>query len=216
MTSVPYVRGRTALLLVDPYNDFLSPGGKLWPLVEPVARAVGLLDHLRAVLDAARASGVRVVVVPHHRWEEGDFESWTHATPYQVASAGARVFERGSWGGEWRSEFAPRPGDLVAKEHWSASGFAGTDLDVLLRQHDVRDVVVVGLLANTCIEVTARAASELGYRVTLVRDATAALSPEAMHSAHLLNGPTFAHAILSTAEMLDAFASLQARPVLAP
>jgi hypothetical protein len=32
-----YDHARTAILLVDPYNDFLSPGGKLWPLLEPVA-----------------------------------------------------------------------------------------------------------------------------------------------------------------------------------
>ena len=53
-------------------------------------------------------------------------------------------------------------------------------------------------MANTCIEATARCGAELGYHVTLVRDATAAFSSEAMHSAHQINGPTFAHAILST------------------
>jgi nicotinamidase-related amidase len=57
-------------------------------------------------------------------------------------------------------------------------------------------VIVVGLLANTCIESTARFAMELGYHVTLVRDATAAFTHEMMHAAHELNGPTFAHSIL--------------------
>jgi hypothetical protein len=40
--------------------------------------------------------------------------------------------------------------------------------------------------------------------VTLVRDATAALRPEAMHAAHDINGPTFAHAILTTEAVIDA------------
>jgi nicotinamidase-related amidase len=62
----------------------------------------------------------------------------------------------------------------------------------------------VGLLANTCIESTARFAMELGYHVTLVRDATAAFSRDHMHAAHELNGPTFAHAIPTTSELLDA------------
>ena len=57
-------------------------------------------------------------------------------------------------------------------------------------------------MANTCIEATARCGAELGYHVTLVRDATAAFSPEAMHAAHQINGPTFAHAILSTDALL--------------
>ena len=43
---------------------------------------------------------------------------------------------------------------------------------------------------------------ELGYHVTLVKDATAAFSDEAMHAAHAVNGPTFAHAILTTKELL--------------
>jgi nicotinamidase-related amidase len=65
-------------------------------------------------------------------------------------------------------------------------------------------VIVVGLLANTCIESTARFAMELGYHVTLVRDATAAFEHALMHAAHELNGPTFAHAIMTTAEVVAA------------
>ncbi len=65
-------------------------------------------------------------------------------------------------------------------------------------------MVVVGLLANICIESTARYAMELGYHVTLVRDATAAFKREMMHAAHELNGPTYAHAILTTREFVAA------------
>ena len=46
----------TALLLVDPYNDFLSEGGKLWPRVKVIAEEVRLLDHLRALVKTARVS----------------------------------------------------------------------------------------------------------------------------------------------------------------
>jgi nicotinamidase-related amidase len=73
-----------------------------------------------------------------------------------------------------------------------------------LRQRGVTHVIVVGLLANTCIESTARYAMEFGYHVTLVRDATAAFTKEMMHATHELNGPTFAHAILTTAEVIAA------------
>jgi hypothetical protein len=43
-----------------------------------------------------------------------------------------------------------------------------------------------------------------GTHVTLVRDATAAFSHEMMHAAHELNGPTYAHSILTTAEVIAA------------
>jgi nicotinamidase-related amidase len=194
----------TALLIVDPYNDFLSTGGKMWPLLEAVACEVGLHDNLRAVLAAVRAAGIPVFYVPHRRWERGDFAGWDHATPYQLAAAEREVFARGRWGGEWHPEFAPAPGDVMAKEHWGASGFANTDLDFLLKQRRIVKVILVGLLANTCIETTGRFAAELGYHVTLVRDATATYTMEMMRSAHELNGPTYAHAIVTTAELVVA------------
>ena len=72
-----------------------------------------------------------------------------------------------------------------------------------LRQHGITHVIFIGLIANTCIETSARFAAELGHHVTLVRDATAAMSAEAMHAAHEVNGPTYAQAILTTAEVIE-------------
>jgi len=68
-------------------------------------------------------------------------------------------------------------------------------------------VIAIGLLANTCIEATSRYAMELGYHVTLVKDATAAFSKDRIHVAHELNGPNLAHAILTTTELVDALHS---------
>lgn len=207
MTNVRYPRDRTALLLIDPYNDFLSEGGKLWPLVADVANAVHLIENLSSVVHEVRRSGIRVFIAPHRRWEANALATWHHPSPYQLRSDEAQVFAKGTWGGEWRSEFAPQAGDLVAKEHWNASGFANTDLDFLLKQHAITHIILVGLLANTCVEGTGRFAAELGYHVTLVRDATAAFSQDRMHAAHELNGPTFAHGIVTTAELIEALQS---------
>lgn len=202
MKNNSYLKEQTALLLVDPYNDFLSEGGKLWPLVEGIAREVGLLDNLRAITAAARKAGIRIFIVPHHRWEPGDYESWAHPSPDQVAVGRKQVFAKGMWGGDWHPDFVPQAGDIIIKEHWAQNGFAGTDLDFQLKQHGIDKVIMTGMLANTCIEATGRYAMELGYHVTLVKDATAAFSADRMHAAHALNGPNFAHAILNTAEMV--------------
>lgn len=204
MTDHSYPRERTGLLLIDPYNDFLSEGGKVWPLVRGVAEKVGLLANLRTAVSAARAAGIQVFIVPHRRWQEGDLADWKRATPYQQNAARVQVFASGTWGGDWHPDLGPRPGDVLVKEHWGSSGFANTDLDLLLKQHGITNVIVVGLIANTCVECTSRFATELGYHVTLVRDATAAASEEAMHAAHELNGPTYAHAILTTKEVVAA------------
>jgi nicotinamidase-related amidase len=208
--SETYDPRRTAVLLVDPFNDFISEGGKVWPHLEPVATEVGLLDHLRSVIASAREAGVRVVFVPHRRWEPGDYDFWDHPNPSQRKIQQMHHFARGSWGGEFHPDFQPQPGEVVAQEHWGSSGFANTDLDMQLKQHGITHVAIVGLLANTCIEATARFAMELGYHVTLVRDATAALRLEMMHAAHELNGPTYAHAIVTTDELTTAFEEARA------
>ncbi|MFL4908253.1 cysteine hydrolase [Streptomyces sp. MMS24-I2-30] len=203
--SETYDPRHTAVLMVDPFNDFISEDGKVWPHLKPVATEVGLLDHLRSVVGSARETGVRVMFVPHRRWEPGDYDAWDFPSPSQRKIQKMHHFARGSWGGEFHPDFQPQPGDVVVHEHWGSSGFANTDLDFQLKQHGITHVVLVGLLANTCIEATARFATELGYHVTLVRDATAAFLPEMMHAAHELNGPTFAHAITTTDEITAAF-----------
>lgn len=204
MSQLAYPKGRTGLLLIDPYNDFLSEGGKLQERTRPVAEAVRTVDHMREIVAAVRAAGLPVLYVPHHRSEPDDFQGWDHPTPYQLGAAKRQVFAAGSWGGEWHPDFVPRPGDVLIKEHWASSGFANTDLDVQLKQRGVQRVILIGLLANTCVETTGKFAAELGYHVTLVRDATAAYSPEAMQAAHDINGPTYAHAIVTTSELLAA------------
>jgi len=194
----------TALLLVDPYNDFLSEGGKVWPRIKTIAEEVGLIANLKTIDQAVRLAGIRVFIAPHRRWEPGDYEDWSYPNPTQINIMNRHSFARGEWGGDWHPDFTPKPVDIVAKEHWGQSGFANTDLDQQMRQRGVTHVIVVGLLANTCIESTARYAMELGYHVTLICDATAAFTKEMMHAAHELNGPTFAHQILTTAALIEA------------
>ena len=204
MDTVRYDPRKTALLLVDPYNDFLSEGGKTWTFIKPVALEVNLLDNLRASVAAARAAGIQVVFVPHRRWQAGDYEHWCHPSPSQLKVMHGHHFARGEWGGEWHPDFVPHEEDIVVAEHWGSSGFANTDLDLRLKQRGISHVILVGLLANTCIETTAKYAQELGYHVTLVKDATAAFKREMMHSAHELNGPTYAHSIVDTRALVQA------------
>lgn len=207
MANPIYRPERTGLLLVDPYNDFLSDGGKLFPMLRDVADDVRLLDNLRASVGAARDAGIQVFYVPHRRWQPGDYDNWDHPNPTQRLIQQRHTFAKGTWGGEWHPDFVPQEGDIMIQEHWGQSGFANTDLDFQLKQQGVTHVIVVGLLANTCIESTSRFAMELGYHVTLVNDATAAFTREMMHAAHHLNGPTFAHEILKASELVAALSA---------
>ena len=96
----------------------------------------------------------------------------------------------------------------MALEHWCSSGFANTDLDVQLKKHGIHQLIVMGLIAHTCVEATVRSAAELGYQVTMVKDATASYSEKEMHAALDINLPNYASAIVTTNEVIDSLSSL--------
>jgi nicotinamidase-related amidase len=203
MAPITYDIATTGLLIVDPYNDFISEGGKFWDRVKTVAEVNHCVPNMRRTLDAARRAKIRVFYALHHRFREGDFSTWKTIAPVQARSARSRAFEEGTWGGRVREEFAPTQGDVVALEHWCSSGFYNTDLDLQLKRHGVQRLIVIGNRANTCIEATVRSAAELGYDVTLVKDAVASYSAEEMHAALEINIPNYASALVTTDEIVD-------------
>jgi nicotinamidase-related amidase len=209
MENLKFDKEITALLVIDPYNDFISEGGKVWDRLKGVAEANKCVPHMMQVLDAARKAGLGAVYALHHRYRPGDYETWQYLAPIQKAAWLHKAFEYSSWGGEIRREFEPQPGDIVALEHWCSSGFANTDLDLQLKKHGIHQLIVMGLIAHTCVEATVRYAAELGYEVTMVKDATASYSDREMHAALEVNIPNYASAIVTTNELVDAISSLQ-------
>ena len=85
---------------------------------------------------------------------------------------------------------------------------ANTDLDFQLKTHGVHQLIVVGLVAHTCVEATVRFAAELGYQVTMVKDATASYSAEHMHAALDVNIPNYASAVVGTEEIVASLSAL--------
>ena len=208
MAKLTYNTPLTALLVIDPYNDFISEGGKIWDRLRGVAEANQCVPHMMQVLDAARKSGIRAFYALHHRYRPGDYETWKYIAPIQKAAWSRKTFEYGTWGGEIRREFEPRPGEIVAQEHWCSSGFANTDLDLQLKKHGIHQLIVVGLIAHTCVEATVRYAAEFGYEVTVVRDATASFSEVEMHAALDVNIPNYASGLVTTNEVVETLNSL--------
>jgi len=207
---VTYDQDITALLVIDPYNDFISEGGKVWNRLRAVAEANRCVPHMLQVLQAARGARLRVFYALHRRYRPGDYETWKYIAPVQKAAWVHKTFEYGTWGGEIRTEFALQPGDVVALEHWGSSGFANTDLDLQLKRHGIERLIVIGLIAHTCVEATVRFAAEMGYDVTMVKDATADYSDDEMHAALDVNIPNYASAVITAQEVVGAIAALSA------
>ena len=209
MANLKFEKEITALLVVDPYNDFISEGGKIWNRIRAVADANNCVPHMLQVLKAARKAQFPVLYALHRRYRPGDYETWKYIAPIQKAALLRKPFEYGTWGGEIRPEFEPKPGDIVAAEHWCSSGFANTDLDLQLKKHGIHQLIVIGLIAHTCIEATVRYAAELGYEVTVVKDATADYSDKEMQAALDVNIPNYASAVVTTEEIVESISSLK-------
>ncbi|MEM8781526.1 MAG: cysteine hydrolase [Planctomycetota bacterium] len=200
-----HARGRTALVVIDPYNDFISPGGKRWESIRSVAERLGTVPNMLRLVESARAAGVWVYYSLHHRPKPGDYNGWLHPNPSHAAVRDSELFAYGTWGGTIRNEFAPKPGDVVCQEHWTTGGFNTTDMDFLLKARGIERLVLCGLLSGSCVEMTGRHAVELGYHVTMVTDAVADGSEEVHRAAVELNYPRFAQAVVDTDEAIRIF-----------
>src|SRR5215469_6595632 len=95
-----YSSQNAAILIVDPFNDFLSEGGKLWSKTKDTVNAVNLIQKLKSILSAARSCGIKIIYVPHHQTEKGDYLDWKFRAPSHQGSLKYSLFERGRWG--WR------------------------------------------------------------------------------------------------------------------
>lgn len=118
MMASGYSAADTGVLVVDPYSDFLSEGGKLFPRGKSIIESVNLIEHMSAVLSVCGDRGIRVFYVPHHRPVEGDYTTWRFLSASQRGVREPRPSAKGPGGGEFRPDLAPCPADLVAAEHW--------------------------------------------------------------------------------------------------
>jgi ureidoacrylate peracid hydrolase len=202
-SGLTYEPDLTGLLIVDPYNDFLSQGAsstnsavrhsRRTMLSRICGRSSPPLGRMACKSSSPRTIvGAKVIPTaigrrcrPSRRPPLRDMFS---------------LMERGA--GSFHPDFEPLPDEVVAQEHWLSSGFANTDLDLQLKKHGLRSVIVIGMRANTCIESTVRFAAELGYEVTLVKDAIGSFGHAEMDASLRFNMPAYASAVGSTDQIV--------------
>ena len=175
--------GRTALVVTDPQNDFLSPDGVTWGLVGASVQANGTVGNIESLMKAAKASGMDVFISPHyyyptdHGWEFGGaVETMMHSIN-MFDRKGALTAEglEGS-GADWLKQYKPLINDgrtIVASPH-KVYGPETNDLALQLRKRGIDKVILAGMSANLCVEAHLRELLEQGFEVAVVTDATAA------------------------------------------
>ena len=152
---------KTALILIDVYNDFLHPEGKANKGLAESLSESDSIKNVQAALDSARSANIPVYYSLHQQYHDGKYTGFNHWNAMLEGVKSSRAFEQGSWGAEIFDGLQPKDEDVVISKHWNQSSFHNTDLEWQLRQRDVTHLVFAGMVANTCIETTARVANEL-------------------------------------------------------
>jgi ureidoacrylate peracid hydrolase len=168
----------TALLIVDMQKDFCIETMATAGTGRDLSRTKAIIPNLVRLRRSARQVGALVVHVGfltlrHHLSDGGAWLAQRRRSPY----ANESIALENSEGAQFIDELAPADGEVSIRKH-RYSGFAGTNLDVILRARDIRTCIVTGVSTNVCVESTLRAAFDLGYYIVVPRDATASWSQE--------------------------------------
>lgn len=177
------VAGQTDLLVTDPQNDFLSPDGVAWGVVDANVEANRTVGHIHDLFATAQAIDLPVFVSPHyyyphdHGWKiEGALEMLMHKIsmfdrPDQLSSE-----ELEGSGADWLGKYKPyiEDANTIVTSPPKVYGPESNDLVLQLRKRGLSKVIIACMSANLCPESHTRELIEQGFDVTVVTDATAA------------------------------------------
>jgi nicotinamidase-related amidase len=181
----------TALLLIDMQRDFVDPDGLFGKLGIDLSMYAESRPHLEALLAGARRNGVLVVHLQNTalpgRLSDSPAQIHFNLKMHEAARRDGpplRYTVPGSAGHEFADGFVPLDDELVVRKYRS-SGFAGTNLQLLLRSNGIETVVVGGCTTEGCVESTARDAMFNDYYVVIPEDCVAS-DDHAQHDASML------------------------------
>ena len=181
---------KTAIVLVDDDNDFLSEGGKLHGAIKEELQSNQVVDNINDLIGKARSKGVTIVHVPI--MFSADYREIGEA-PYGVFKLvkDTGAFQRDSWGAKVADVLDVDDSDILVDNKSTTCAFATTDLDKILGEHSITNVVLGGLLTNICIETTMRTAYDKGYKVYALTDCSATVDKEQQEASIKNNWPMF-------------------------
>lgn len=206
---------RTALVVTDPQNDFLSPDGVTWGVVGKNVTENHTVENIEALFKAAKQTDIPVFVSPHyyykhdHRWKfEGALEKLMHEIGMFDRTDALNLDGFAGSGADWLKRYKPYIEDgktVVASPH-KVYGPETNDLVLQLRKRGIDKVILAGMSANLCTESHMRELIEQGFEVAVVSDATAAaIVPEYDgYQAALTNFRMIASHVWKTTEAVQA------------
>ena len=204
---------QTALVVIDPQNDFLSPNGVAWGVVGESVTENRTVEHLDTLFRTAKEAGIQVFISPHyyypsdHGWKfEGTLEAVMHSINMFHRVDPLRLDDFEGSGADWLKQFKPYIADgqtIVVSPH-KVYGPGTNDLVLQLRKRKIGKVILAGMSSNLCVESHLRELLEQGFEVAVVKDATAgAKVPEGDgYASALVNYRMLANTVLTTEEVV--------------
>ncbi|MBD2520069.1 cysteine hydrolase [Nostoc sp. UHCC 0251] len=206
----------TAIVVIDPQNDVLSEKGVSWDLVGESVKDNNTVENIERIFKAAKQNEFEVFISPHYYYPTD--HNWKFAGNLEQMMLEVKEFDRrgalsldgflGS-GADWLARYKPFIEDgktIVASPH-KVYGPQTNDLVLQLRKRNISKVILLGMLANLCVEAHLRELLEQGFEVLVVKDATAAPRHPQLgdgYKAALINFGYIANAVLSTDEVVAA------------
>ncbi len=171
-----------AVLALHYQNEVLHPDGKIrFGFAEGAGGRDAVIGAARHLLQGARRHGVPVISV-HIDFRPDYADVHTNNEMFRrVVASGA--MQTGSWGAEFYQGLGPEPGEFTV-HHTRINAFYSSRLEEIVTRLGARTLYIAGIATNYVVEGTARHASDVGYRVAVVRDACSAATAEA-HEASL-------------------------------
>lgn len=205
-------RGSAALVFTDLHNDFLTPGGKAYGLIEESLARNNTAQNIENLLIAAQKVEMKVFVSPHYYYSHD--HSWiAPTTPIEDLAHRIGLLDRVSpltmegfegSGADFPERYKPYLNDkntIVTSPH-KAYGASTNDIVLQLRRYRIEQIILAGPVGNLCVEAHMRDFIEHGFEIAMVRDATAGARNEEGdgYEAALINWRFMAHALWSTEE----------------
>ncbi|MBT9519755.1 MAG: cysteine hydrolase [Dechloromonas sp.] len=181
---------KTALVLVELQNEFLSEGGILNPLLKEVLDRNDVLNNLNRLIEGARAKGMLIVHSPI-QFSPDYREMGTSPFGILQIVKDSNALVRGTWGADISPVISRHEDDIVIEGKSAIDAFSSTNLDFVLRPHGITTVALAGQLTNVCIESTMRSAYDRGYQVFGITDASATIGIKQFEDSVTNNWPMF-------------------------
>lgn len=204
--GLSFPQDRTALLVIDPVNDFLSEGGAAWDLTKNTVQMHDVVGNLKRAIEGARERGIPVLFGPMAYTEEDYANEALHRrTGINRIMFERKMFLAGSWGADFHPALRPLDTEIVLLPHKGTDVFE-TDLSEHLERLGITHLVIAGMTANLCCGSTGRHAAEAGYDVTFLWDAIGSENVPSYEASINLNFPLISNGVIRVDDFLSATA----------